>query len=172
MPDRLTPAAAERLRELHPTYDEVGATLGDLPIGYHHLESRTVLQGDLDDLGAQLMRWQVQRGAGLRVEASSDVVDEGVVAIIRLGVGPLALRAPVRVVHVVDEPDRRGFAYGTLPGHPESGEELFLLERTDREVVLVIRAFSRPASVLARLGGQVSRWVQRRITRRYERALG
>ena len=30
------------------------------------------------------------------------------------------LRAPCRVVYVIDEPDVRGFAYGTLPGHPES----------------------------------------------------
>ncbi|HEV8560641.1 MAG TPA: DUF1990 family protein [Actinophytocola sp.] len=37
--------------------------------------------------------------------------------------------APGRVVHVVEEEHRRGFAYGTLPGHPECGEEAFLLER-------------------------------------------
>jgi uncharacterized protein (UPF0548 family) len=36
--------------------------------------------------------------------------------------GPI--RVPCRVVYVLDEPERRGFAYGTLPGHPESGEEL------------------------------------------------
>ena len=36
--------------------------------------------------------------------------------------GPV--RAPCRVVYVVDEPDRRGFAYGTLPGHPEIDGEL------------------------------------------------
>ena len=37
-------------------------------------------------------------------------------------------RIPARVVYVVDEPARRGFAYGTLHGHPESGEEAFLVE--------------------------------------------
>jgi uncharacterized protein (UPF0548 family) len=30
---------------------------------------------------------------------------------------------PCRVVYVVDEPRRAGFAYGTLPGHPEIGGE-------------------------------------------------
>jgi uncharacterized protein (UPF0548 family) len=171
MPDRLTPAAADRLRAQRPTYDEVGGTRRDLPPDYHHLESRTPLDGSLDDLADRLMRWQVQRGAGLHVQASADLIAEGTVAIVRLGLGPLSLRAPVRVVYVVDEPDRRGFAYGTLPGHPESGEELFLLEREGDRVALVIRAFSRPASVLARLGAPVTRWMQRRITRRYERAL-
>eukprot|EP00913_Durusdinium_trenchii_P005672 g5290.t1 len=34
-----------------------------------------------------------------------------------------------RIVEVVDEADRRGFAYGTLPAHGETGEECFLVER-------------------------------------------
>ena len=34
-----------------------------------------------------------------------------------------------RVVFVIDEPGRFGFAYGTLPRHVESGEERFLVER-------------------------------------------
>ncbi len=67
------------------------------------------------------MRWGMLRGAGVRVEASTEVAAVG--SEVLVGFGPL--RAPCRVVYVIDEPDRRGFAYGTLPGHPESGEELF-----------------------------------------------
>ena len=40
------------------------------------------------------------------------------------------VEAPVRVVSIIDEPDRKGFAYGTLDGHPLSGEESFVVERT------------------------------------------
>ena len=70
------------------------------------------------------------------------MTDEAV-AVLRLGLGPLALSAPVRVVYVIDGPDRRGFAYGTLPGHPESGEEAFLVERRpDGTVWCRITAFS------------------------------
>src|SRR3712207_7231330 len=59
-----------------------------------------------------------------------------------------------RVVYTVEEPDRAGFAYGTLPGHPERGEELFLLDRApDGQLRLTISAFSRPATWLARAGG-------------------
>lgn len=57
------------------------------------------------------------------------------------------IRAPARVIYVIDEPDRKGFAYGTLPGHPEDGEELFLVSRRDDgSVWMTIRQFSRPAS--------------------------
>ena len=33
------------------------------------------------------------------------------------------------VVYIIHEPDRQGFAYGTLPGHPESGDEALMSER-------------------------------------------
>jgi uncharacterized protein (UPF0548 family) len=90
----------------------------------------------------------------------------------RLGVGPLALRIPCRVVYVIDEPDRQGFAYGTLPGHPESGEEAFVLHReAGNRVRFVITAFSRPATRLAKLGAPVSRQLQHFMTSRYLQTL-
>jgi uncharacterized protein (UPF0548 family) len=42
------------------------------------------------------------------------------------------VREPVRVVAVADLPDRRGFAYDTLPGHPVTGEEAFIAHRVFR----------------------------------------
>ena len=119
-----------------------------------------------------LMTWQMHRRAGIAVMASHERVEPGAVAELRLGVGRLGLRAPVRIVDVVDEPTRRGFAYGTLPGHPESGEESFVVELgTTGDVTLTIDAVSRPASRLARLSGPVGRLVQSRITDRYLWAL-
>jgi uncharacterized protein (UPF0548 family) len=86
----------------------------------------------------------------------------------RLGAGPVALRIPCRVVDVVDEPDRRGFVYGTLPGHPECGEESFVLERRpDGAIAFTVAAFSRPATLLARIGGPAARGMQRFMTGRY-----
>jgi uncharacterized protein (UPF0548 family) len=70
------------------------------------------------------------------------------------------------------EGDERGFAYGTLPGHPESGEECFLVRLTpDGDVVYEIRVFFRLASPLARLGGPVSLLLQRLATDRYVAAI-
>lgn len=59
--------------------------------------------------------------------------------------GPVRIREPVRVVAVVDRPDRCGFAYGTLDGHPVSGEEAFVVHRTpDGSVWLTLRSLTRP----------------------------
>jgi uncharacterized protein (UPF0548 family) len=86
--------------------------------------------------------------------------------------GPLTAVAVCRIVVVVDEPERYGFAYGTLPGHPERGEEAFLVERhDDGRVVFRIVAFSRSAELLARLGGPVTRAIQQRASRGYLTAL-
>ncbi|TXN26732.1 DUF1990 family protein, partial [Lacisediminihabitans profunda] len=71
-----------------------------------------------------------------------------------------------------DEPQRRGFAYGTLPGHPEEGEESFIVEQTeDGSVWLEISAFSRPANGLWWLFYPVLRALQAYYTRLYFQSL-
>jgi uncharacterized protein (UPF0548 family) len=70
-------------------------------------------------------------------------------------------------VYVLDEPNRFGFAYGTLAGHPERGEESFVVSLASDRVTFDVVAFSRPASALARFGAPVARAVQTRVTRRY-----
>lgn len=157
------------------TYREVGGTRSALPDGYQHLERhRTLGTGRevFDRAGERLMTWGVQRGAGLVVRTDSRRAATGVDVSVRIGLGRLAVSAPCRVVYTIEEPDRIGFAYGTLPGHPESGEELFLLEHKDNgEVVLTVKAFSRPAQWYSRLTAPAARLVQRRVTERYLRAL-
>jgi uncharacterized protein (UPF0548 family) len=93
---------------------------------------------------------------------------------VRLGIpfGPFHMRAPARVVYVVDERTRKGFAYGTLRGHPESGEESFIVEQTnDGSVWLEISAFSRPANAFWWLVYPVLLLTQRFYTRRYFESL-
>ena len=81
-------------------------------------------------------------------------------------------KIPTRVVYVIDEPDRKGFAYGTLPGHPERGEESFVVERrADESVWLTIRAFSRPSSGFFWATYPILRMMQAIFTERYKRAL-
>ncbi|MDX6395811.1 MAG: hypothetical protein QOJ73_6874 [Streptosporangiaceae bacterium] len=172
----LTDAAAARLSAVGLTYSEVGLTAGVLPPGYHH-QRRTAAIGSGPDAFAgaasALLSWQVHLRAGLRVCPSSARAEPGAVLILGLGAGPLRVTAPCRVVYAVDEPGRRGFGYGTLPGHPECGEEAFIIERhADDTVSFTITAFSRPARRLAKAAGPVGRAVQRRTTTRYLRALG
>ncbi len=162
------------------TYDAVGRSLDDPPDvpGFRAIR-REVLLGTgaavFDRAVAAMMSWGIQRASGIRVRVGGAEAQrrlaEGDVVVMRV---PLWLRdVPCRVVAVVDEPRRAGFAYGTLPGHPESGEESFVVEHLpDDRVVLCIRAFSRPASWLFRIGYPAVLLMQRVYTDRYLRALG
>lgn len=171
----LPAATAARLRGAALTYPEAGGTRAALPAGYHHLRLRRQL-GTGRDLfvaaGEALVAWAAHTGAGLTVAASAPVAEPGADLELGLGIGPRRLRAPCRVVYVIDEPARHGFGYGTLPGHPESGEESFVVElAADGTVTFEITAISRPATSLARLAGPLGRQVQRAVTNRYLRAL-
>jgi uncharacterized protein (UPF0548 family) len=160
------------LAALPLTYSEVGATAGPLPAGYHHVQKSAVIgrgRSRFEDAADKSMRWGMLRGAGLRVEATTEVAAVGSEVIVHLG----PVRAPCRVVYLVDEPDRRGFAYGTLRGHAESGEERFVVRydpATD-EVYADVLAFSRHATWWSRLGSPVTSVAQRVVTARYLRAL-
>ena len=127
----LGPEVARRLREAELTYPEVGQTAGVLPPGYHHLYRNALIGSGTEafaNAAQALLSWQVQLRAGLRVSPSSAMAEPGTVVVLGLRTGAIRIGAPCRVVYVVNEPHRRGFAYGTLPGHPERGEEAFIIE--------------------------------------------
>ena len=161
------------LEELPLSYSEVGATAAaELPAGYGHLRLEKQIgtgQQRFEQAADAVMHWGMQRGAGLRVRASSEVAEVDTVVLVGMGFLP----APCRVVYVIDEPDMRGFAYGTLPGHPESGEERFVVRRdpTTSAVYAEVSAFSRPATWWSKAGGPLVRMAQRVIARRYLRAV-
>ncbi|OBB14382.1 hypothetical protein A5662_07170 [Mycobacteriaceae bacterium 1482268.1] len=160
------------LATLQLTYSEVGATAGPLPDGYHHVRESAVIgrgRPRFEEAAATVMRWGMLRGAGVRVDATTEVAAVG--SEVLVGFGPL--RAPCRVVYVIDEADRRGFAYGTLPGHPESGEEMFAVrfDPATEEVHAEVAAFARHATWWSKLGSPVTSLAQRVITARYLTAL-
>jgi uncharacterized protein (UPF0548 family) len=166
---------ADRLREARLTYAEVGATRGDMPAAYRRLH-RTVTVGTgqarFEEAARTVLGWEMHRRSGVSVRASSESVVEDAVAVLRLGSRFVGVNAPVRVVYVVRQQRRRGFAYGSLPGHPESGEEAFVVELLDDgRVTFTITAFSRPSSLLARAGGPISHLIQSWATNRYLRAI-
>ncbi len=150
------------------TYTQVGATSGQLPAGYHHVRlSAPIGRGRdrFEQAAATVLRYGMLRGAGLRVTATTEVAEVGTDVLGKLG--PFV--APCRVVYVVDDKNRRGFAYGSLPGHAVAGEEMFGVryEPADDSVHAEVVAFSRPATWWSQVGAPVASVVQRVITRRY-----
>ncbi|TQL39255.1 DUF1990 family protein [Salinispora arenicola] len=153
------------------TYPEVGASMGDFPTGYRHAH-RMVFLGmggrAFDRAVHALFAWRMHRRAGITVDRPDVRPESGVDFRLELGWRGFRLQAPCRIVYTINEDDRAGFAYGTLPGHPECGEEAFLVRRDGMgQVYFEVRAFSRPGSLIARIAGPVGRLAQDVMTRRY-----
>jgi len=71
-----------------------------------------------------------------------------------------------RIVYLIDESRRFGFAYGTLKEHSESGEERFILEwNEDDSVNYDLFAFSRPNATLAWIALPLARNLQRQFAK-------
>jgi uncharacterized protein (UPF0548 family) len=129
---------------------------------------RPVVQG--------MLTWQLQRRAGLRVRAESDVVVPGTRVVSGFGVGPFRLNAPCEVVWVRrpvpgGAPQSAGFGYGTLPGHPVRGEEAFEVSiDATGQVLIHITAFGGPSNWFYAAGGALTKWARGHITSRYIRS--
>ncbi|MFJ4685569.1 DUF1990 domain-containing protein [Streptomyces sp. NPDC091377] len=151
------------------TYEDVGATRdpGFCPPGFHRLHVRTRIgegQALFRRAAEAVGGWEMHRATGFGIDAGAERAAPDVDVTVTLAG---LIRAPCRVVWTVDEPRRSGWAYGTLQGHPESGEESFVVDRTgDGTVWLTVTAFSRPAKWYAKAGGAATRGLQHAYARR------
>jgi uncharacterized protein (UPF0548 family) len=155
------------------SYAAVGATAETPPAGYNLDHTRVKLgvgEPVFHAAIAAMRRWEQFRLGWVDAWSPDTPIQPGaVVAVMGWALGVWRLNA-CRIVYVVDETGpitRFGFAYGTLPGHVESGEERFLIEwnRGDDSVWFDIVAFSRPNHFLTRVGSVIMRRLQKRFAR-------
>ncbi|ETA71065.1 DUF1990 family protein [Actinospica robiniae] len=145
------------------SYPEVGATRdgGPLPAGYKHVKYRAQVgrgRDAFEQASSMVLEWRMHAALHLRPRPERPRAEPG--SRVQLALGPI--RAQCAVVWALDEPRRRGFAYGTLPGHPECGEEAFLIEWDDHDDVwLTITVFSTGAAWYTRAIGPLVPWFQR-----------
>ena len=144
-------------RESALTYPEVGATRGGtLPVGYQ-VDFRIEHVGrNWEAARRALAGWEMHEAAGVRVMPAEPAREALTVAlIVKAGV---FMTSACRVVYTIDEPDRFGFAYGTLGDHPVAGEEQFLLTLgPEGAVTFSLLAFSRARSLLFRVATPIAR---------------
>lgn len=157
-----------------PTFDD-RTDVGGVPSRFarDHLEG-VVGHGERAFAAARtgLSTWATHAAAGLHAFPSSAPLAEGVTCLVTFGTPVLALGAPCRVTRVLDEPRRYGFTYATLPGHPEIGEESFVVELDrDDDVRFAIEARSRPGGALLAAAAPVGRRLQHRVAAGYLRSL-
>lgn len=167
------------------SYPEVGATARlDSPAVRESLGARYDLDRHEFTLGSgpalfdrarsALMAWRHFAIPWLDFRGPDRVEPDQVVATL-LRVAGLWFVNPCRVIYADARPEQGlvSYAYGTLPGHAESGEERFSvsLDPATQEVRYQIAAFSRPALLLSRLAYPLARRIQRRFAMSSAQAL-
>lgn len=141
-----------------------GASAGSIELG----SGEQVWQAARD----ALRDWDVHRGAWVTVAPGGTPLAVGETVAVGAGLPLGAIAGVCRIVAVVDEPDRFGFAYGTVDPHPEVGEESFLLTRAaDGSVRFRARSVSRAVVLPARLAPPLARLAIAAYTRLYARAM-
>ena len=158
------------------TYPDDGATREDrAPAGFEHDHNRQSLghgSETFERAKDAIWAWRMFPAPLAWIEPLPIPIEVGAQAgVIIRALGLWFLNA-ARIVYVIDEPRRFGFAYGTLPGHAECGEERFLGEHlADDSVWYDLRAFSQPRYWPARVGKPVVRALQRRFGRMSKAAM-
>ncbi len=151
------------------SYQEVGASQKEEPKNYDNDHSSIYL-GRGEELWSQakkvLDHWQqFPKGWTKILPAQAPLeVNQNVAVLFRMW--GLWFTNSARIVYVLKEENRYGFAYGTLPGHVEKGEECFWIEREANGAIYYhIKAFSKPRFWLAKLGYPIARMYQRKFVR-------
>ena len=166
-----TSAQIDRFLESRKTdtfsYDAVGATLEPSPPAGFIVDHNRQLLGtgrETFEKAKQAVRqWKMFEVPGLDLVLSDTPIEPGRnVALFAHHLGFHSLSS-CRIVYVIDEPDRFGFAYGTLTEHVEIGEERFTVEYhpDTSEVWYDIYAFSRPGHIFVKLGFPYARHLQK-----------
>jgi uncharacterized protein (UPF0548 family) len=159
----------ENAQDSKLSYKDVGATKNETPpTGYTVDHNRVRIGRDDTDweMAKQAIRdWKMFDLGWVELHEAATPIEKGQnVAVLIKHFGFYSVNA-ARIVYLIDESDRFGFAYGTLTDHGESGEERFMVERdaeTD-DVFFDLYAFSRPNCCSAKLGYPLTRMLQKQF---------
>lgn len=164
-----------RQADARHSYPEVGASQTGFPAGYDHDYNRFRLgKGRLAFQQARraIEEWRPFANGWTKIYPQEAPIATGTTVAVLFRLFNLWWRNSARIIYVINEPNRFGFAYGTLVGHVECGEEYFGVEMDDEGVVWFrLEAFSRPDYWATRLVYPMARFFQRRFVRDAGRAM-
>lgn len=163
----------DRLRSAGLSYAPAGMTeVSKVPPGMQAMNDSVLLgygPACFARSRAALMAWQTHRLKWLSLQADGPP-RVGQTVLLEAFFGPLTWVFGCRVVAVTDSPAVYAYTYGTLPGHPECGEERFRVDfHADQRVTFSLRAYSRPAGPLMRVAQPLATLAQRAGSKAYLR---
>jgi uncharacterized protein (UPF0548 family) len=142
------------------SYVEVGASKSAIPSGYpinHHRIRLGSGENTFARAKKAIRNWTMYRLEWTRLCPPNSPIIVGKVVCVVVNHGFCWSLNPCRIIYTLEEKgkiERFGFAFGTLPGHSEEGEERFVVEwnRADDSVWFELLSFARPHHILAKIG--------------------
>jgi uncharacterized protein (UPF0548 family) len=161
-----------RLERLDVSYERVGVTLSSAAMETHVVRLGSG-QATFETARTALQSWVTHQSSWLRTfPGLPQQAGQTVLVVLKLPGTALGLVFGCKVVEMIDSERHFGFAYGSLPGHPERGEELFLVEwHVDDRVTFTLKAKSDPANLLYRLGRPFGELMRSLGSRQYLKAM-
>lgn len=169
----------EAQKEMPFSYAEVGASKQGAPPGFN-VDHNRIRLGDGAKSFALAIRalqtWQMFNLGWVRIFQKDAAIEVGTCAVVLVRHFGFYSMNACRILYVIDEDapvKKYGFAYGTLKGHAERGEERFSIEWNleNDSVTYDLFAFSQPKHPLAKLAYPVSRVLQKRFARDSKQAM-
>jgi uncharacterized protein (UPF0548 family) len=166
----------EQQRHAAFTYANVGATRTGAVITGFKTDTYSVHVGRgqavFQAAKRMLEGWQIHQARGLQLCTDGHNLETQQTVVLVARVLFVNVMCACRVTYIINEARAFGFAYGTLPAHPECGEERFLVEWLENdEVRFSLFSFSKPSSLLFWLAYPVGRLLQRVYSHRYLQAM-
>ncbi len=166
-------------KDLPFSYEEVGASKEKIPSGYPINHRRVQLGAGAETFARAkkaVQSWTMYRLDWTRLYPADAPIAEDETVCVVVNHGFCWSLNPCRIVYVLEENgavERYGFAFGTLPGHSEEGEERFTVERhhADDSVWFELLSFARPHHILARVGFPFVRLFQHKFAEDAGRAM-
>ena len=152
------------------TYPEVGTTATGEKFAHYDNDDNYIILGKgakvWEKAKVALRNWQQFPLPWTKIYPNTRELKEGEVVVVMFRLMGIWWRNSAKIVYTFNESNRFGFAYGTLPGHIEMGEEVFWIERNKEEVVSYhIKAFSTPRFWLAKIAYPIARMYQRKFVK-------
>lgn len=159
------------------TYQPLRQTAQAIRVAHYDNDQLRVRIGhgdtDFNNAKIAIQRWQMFPRTWTRILPGTPPIQENTTVVMCARFLGIWWRNACRIIYIIDQPNRYGFAYGTLPAHMESGEELFLVFKDENdEVWYEIKAYSRPRHWLAKLAYPLMRLLQARFRRDSAQQMG
>jgi uncharacterized protein (UPF0548 family) len=157
------------------SYSEVGRSSQAFPEGYDHDYNRVLIGeggADFQLAKALVSEWKMFSTPWTRLYPDRPFIEEGLTVSVLFRLFGTWWFNSCRVVYTIDTPTRFGFAYGTLEGHVECGEERFMVYMDESDKVWYsIEAFSRPGTWYTQIASPIARRFQKRFVKDSFRAM-